>query len=577
MNYTNKILTLLNDIKFQERKVWVDHLKVVTEQLQKAFEQKSLVCDEFLIASLADLLIAVFPFSSDPSLNTKCQDIIKLIFEILPSSLHDNAELRDALRIKLLETLAILIVFNVQDANLLKIFSKAEVDAAKESTNPTTKKVEEQLPILVADIYSADYEVTLAATTGLRKLLAIERNPPIKEVVKAGVIPRLIKFLEEKDRYALQFEAAWALTNIASGTSEQTRAVVEHGAIAAMVPLLKSPNSDVREQAVWALGNIAGDGTKCRDLVISHGVIPTFVAILQSSFEQTVSVIRNTTWALQNLVKNKPFPPFEVAKQALPIFAKLIYSQDEEVVVDSCWGLSYITDYPDFQIDYFLSLNIFARILELMNHTSHSIKTPSLRVVGNIASCDDHIAEKILTPGLLSNLSALLNSQKTGLIKESAWTISNFAAGPPSQIQMIIDAKIIPQLITIVATGHEDSKREAAWALVNATSGAQASQSDYLVKAGVVESMAEILKTTSTVAALVKELLKALALLFAKGPNNKKYQERFIKAEGIKLLDQYRDHMDSEITQQAIDIISTLKNNSEHLEALLDTMSIRAE
>lgn len=46
----------------------------------------------------------------------------------------------------------------------------------------------------------------------------------------------------------MQYEAAWALANITAGSSENTEAVIECGAVPIFVQLLSSAGNDVREK-----------------------------------------------------------------------------------------------------------------------------------------------------------------------------------------------------------------------------------------------------------------------------------------------------------------------------------------
>uniref|UniRef100_A0A8C8EU66 Importin subunit alpha n=1 Tax=Oncorhynchus tshawytscha TaxID=74940 RepID=A0A8C8EU66_ONCTS len=396
------------------------------------------------------------------------------------------------------------------------------------------------LEAILQNATSDNAVVQLSAVQAARKLLSSDRNPPIDDLIKSGILPILVKCLERDDNPSLQFEAAWALTNIASGTSQQTQAVVKSNAVPLFLRLLHSPHHNVCEQAVWALGNIIGDGPQCRDYVISLGVVKPLLSFINPSIP--ITFLRNVTWVIVNLCRNKdPPPPMETVQELLPALCVLIYHTDINILVDTVWALSYLTDGGNEQIQMVIDSGVVPFLVPLLSHQEVKVQTAALRAVGNIVTGTDEQTQVVLNCDVLSHFPNLLTHPKEKINKEAVWFLSNITAGNQQQVQAVIDAGLVPLIIHQLAKGDFGTQKEAAWV-------------EYLVQQNVIPPFCSLLSVKdSQVVQVVLDGLKNVLIMA--GDEASTIAEIIEESGGLEKIENLQQHENEDIYKLAFEII----------------------
>ncbi|XP_059046799.1 importin subunit alpha-1-like [Achroia grisella] len=414
---------------------------------------------------------------------------------------------------------------------------------------------------IVKGLKSQDLAVQTAAARAARRMLSREQNPPISLMVDAGVIKPLIAALDRDDCTDLQFEAAWALTNIASGTHDHTMAVIDAGAIPPLVSLLERGGA-VGEQSAWALGNIAGDGAGPRDAVLEHRALPALLKLLRP--HTPPSQLRTAVWAYSNLCRNKnPLVKFDMVSPALPYISDLLEVTDQDILADSCWALSYLTDGPNERIESVQSTpNLLVRLVSLLGHKSPAVRTPALRSVGNMLTVMNSypVAEtdRCLQAGCLDHIATLLHCGKPSLMKEAAWAISNILAGTNEQIQQAIDKGILNHLLHVLSFDDIKCQKEAAWAITNLCLGGSPQQLDALLAAGFLQPYCYLLSSPDHRAVTV--VLDGLTNLLQAAAKFGQVEPLCIRLEEIGALDQLealQQHENESVYKKTLHILDT--------------------
>jgi HEAT repeat protein len=350
--------------------------------------------------------------------------------------------------------------------------------------------------------------------------------------------------------------------------------VVAAGALLELIRLLGSSSNDVREQCVRALGNISGDGPhtlvshpgpQYRDQVLGNdGAVVVALGKLATEDGMKLSIVQIAAWAISNLCRGKPKPSFALVQPALPALAKLLLSQDEKTLTDSCWALSYLANGPNDNIQAVIDAGVCRRLVELLTHPSPSVQTPVLHAVGNIVTGEEAQTQTVIDSGGLPALCSLLSHSKDSIQKHACFAISNITAGSRIQIQAVFDASILPPLLQLLSGGADPIRTEAAWAVSNATSGGSAQQIKYLVAQECIRPLCDFLTIANT--DIITVALEGLENILKAGETEAKKSDGtgvnqmvtlIDEAEGLHKIKQLQHRENHDICEKAVKVLVT--------------------
>ena len=181
---------------------------------------------------------------------------------------------------------------------------------------PSMESLEKVLSVLLSLLTIEDLDILFHSISMISSLSALGKSF-IKRVIESGVMRQLVPFLSH-DEDKIKTIVVHALANIASGTDEQTQAVLDEKVLKYFPEILLSSNENIVTHALWFLSNIGSGNVQQIQAVIDAGLIPSIVNALDNGSDgnqregalAVANISQNgSTEQIMFLVDNGVIPP----------------------------------------------------------------------------------------------------------------------------------------------------------------------------------------------------------------------------------------------------------------------------
>ena len=252
------------------------------------------------------------------------------------------------------------------------------------------------------------------------------------------------------------------LRAVAKHSTQLAKAVVDSGALEALVVCLEEFDPTVKEAAAWALSYIAKHTPELAMSVVEVGAVPLLVLCVQ---EPEPTLKRIAASALSEICKHSPeLAQFVVDAGAVPFLAQLINHQDAQLKRQVCSCLANISRHTIDLAEIVVDNDIFPKILYRLKDNDNLVRKYAAICIREIAKQSLDLSKLICNSGgavaIVDFISEAKGEALPGII-----TLGYISAFDETLAMGVIQAKGINPLRDALKNEDESVRAAAAWSL----------------------------------------------------------------------------------------------------------------
>lgn len=381
----------------------------------------------------------------------------------------------------------------------------------------------ELLRQFIAEMKSDNMVAITRGLVSVRVLIAHNIPTIAQSLISYDGLTPLMEFMQDFMHPHLQEESSWIISNISSGSSDDTHALLNKGVVQVLQKVLKCSFEDVIKNVLGTIGNISADCPVCRNAVYNSGMLPA-VQALPSKFPDP-SIAQKITWIVSNLLRLKPeSEPY--SEQTVDLIKKLlrefVEATEFDVLNDCLFGLSrHVTaKIADLymNVDFLVKLRRFHE--ELMGRSLNSnvsLISSVHEIISGLSLCQDQYILELMKIGFLKNLHIVICCKKQAFVIDALVILSNFVVGNDSQVSAVLaEPGLVDKVMTLISTGTPKVQKNAVWVICNMCGTSSLENVTSLMSFGLMETFSHKLSLSEDPVTLnnIVEALSRLAEFF---------------------------------------------------------------